>query len=79
MRSKDVLQLLRVTRQTLSKYDENSEEKPRERRARTNAHEALTQPPAVCCVRKHEEGAILHASSMQNERRSEWLERAGSV
>ena len=32
MRSKDVLQLLRVTRQTLSKYDENSEEKPRERR-----------------------------------------------
>ena len=43
MSSKDVLQLLRVTRQTLSKYDENSEEKPRERRARTNAHEALTQ------------------------------------
>ena len=42
LRSKDVLQLLRVTRQTLSKYDENSEEKPRERRARTNAHEALT-------------------------------------
>ena len=43
LRSKDVLQLLRVTRQTLSKYDENSEEKPRERRARTNAHDALTQ------------------------------------
>ena len=43
LRSKDVLQLLRVTRQTLSKYDENSEEKPRERRARANAHEALTQ------------------------------------